>query len=267
MAQTRTRPGDPRAPLRLVPPAAPRAVAAFFDLDRTLVPGSSLFPLVWEMRRRGCLTWRDVARLGFDQARYRAVGEGNAESLERVREVSLRAIRGWPRDWLLELARGVVQNALLPRAYPQGVLIAHAHRWSGREVYLVTSAPEDYALLLADALGMDGALGTRAEVAGGRFTGRLVGPINRGPEKARRIAALAANRGIDLDESFAYGDSISDLPMLELVGNPLAVNADRRLRAVARERGWQVLEFRRGILSLDFAAEVIQGLPFGAGAP
>jgi HAD superfamily hydrolase (TIGR01490 family) len=233
-----------RGALRLVEPQPRIAEAAFFDLDRTLVPGSSLFPLAREMRRRGVLTVRRVARLGVDQVRFRLRGEDDVAVVERVRESALASIRGLEHEWVLEVARGVVSSWLLPRVYPQAAFLAHAHRWTGRAVYLVTSAPEDYAALLAEALGMDGALGTRAEVVDGRYTGGLLGAVNRGVHKAARIRLLAAERGIDLSRSYAYGDSASDLPMLRLVGHPVAVNPDRSLADVAARSGWQMLEFR-----------------------
>jgi len=242
MVETR-RPPDPS--LHLVPPSLPPLVAAFFDLDRTLVPGSSLFPLALELRRRRCMTSRRLVRLAFDQVIFGIRGEGN-RSVSHVRDASLGAIRGWPRDWLLEVGRGVVEASVVPRVYPQGAFLVEGHRWAGREVYLATSAPEDYAMLISEALRMDGALGTRAEVARGLYTGKLLGPLNRAESKAERIAAYAAHRGIDLGRSFAYSDGISDVPMLEMVGNPIAVNPDRRLRELATRRGWPVLEFRRG---------------------
>jgi HAD superfamily hydrolase (TIGR01490 family) len=250
-----------RPSLQLAPSSPPLLEAAFFDLDRTLAPGSSLFPLALEMRRRRCMTSRQLAGLACDQLIFRIRGEGN-RSVSRVRDASLGGIRGWPRDWLLEIGRGVVQASLLPRMYPQGAFLVQAHRWAGREVYLATSAPEDYAMLLAEALRMDGALGTRAEVERGRYTGRLLGPLNRAEHKAERIAAHVAHRGITLERSFAYSDSISDLSMLELVGYPVAVNPDRRLREHAARRGWRILEFRPGAgrHRTTSAAEVAAGI-------
>jgi phosphoserine phosphatase len=118
------------------------------------------------------------------------------------------------------------------------------HKRAGRAVYICSSSPEDYLALLAAELGIDGVIGTRAETVGDRYTGELDGPMAHGAEKARRVAELASLRGIDLSRSFAYSDSINDLPLLELVGNPVAMNPDRRLAHVARKRGWQVQDFR-----------------------
>jgi phosphoserine phosphatase len=138
----------------------------------------------------------------------------------------------------------VAHEELLPRLYPQVVELIARHKKAGREVYICSSSPEDYIALLAQALDMDGVVGTRAETVDGRYTGRLEGPMAHGPEKARRVAELAARRGIDLDRSYAYSDSINDLPLLEMVGYPVAMNPDRKLAGVARRRGWVVQDFR-----------------------
>src|SRR6266567_2077028 len=199
---------------------APRE-AAFFDLDKTLLPGSSLFPLAREMYRRKVFTARDIARMAADQFAFRAVGTEGEGRTSRARDASLEAIRGRPRDEVVEMGRSVAEEELLPRLYPQGVDLLGRHKRAGREVYICSSSPEDYLAILAEELGLDGVIGTRAEVVDGRYTGALAGPMVHGPEKAARVEKLAAERGIDLTRSFAYSDSVNDLPMLELVGNPV----------------------------------------------
>jgi HAD superfamily hydrolase (TIGR01490 family) len=218
--------------------------AAFFDLDKTLLPGSSLFPLAREMYRQGYFDMRDIARLAVDQLRFRAVGAEAEAPMERARAASLEAIRGRGRDEVIEVGRAVAREELVPRVYPQAVELISRHKRAGREVYIASSSPEDYIALLADALGADGVVGTKAEVVGGRYTGELDGPMVHGPEKAARVKELAAERNLDLSRSFAYSDSINDLPLLELVGNPVAMNPDRRLAVVARRRGYHVLDYR-----------------------
>lgn len=218
--------------------------AAFFDLDKTLLPGSSLFPLAREMYRQRYFTVRDLLRMGTDQIRYRALGTEAEGPMERARAASLGAIAGRSRDEVIEFGRSVAREELLPRLYPQAVELLSRHKLAGREVYIASSSPEDYIALLAEQLGMDGVIGTRAECVDGRYTGELDGPMVHGPEKARRVRELAERRGIDLARSHAYSDSVNDVPMLELVGNPVAMNPDRRLAVVARRRGWQILDYR-----------------------
>ncbi len=138
-----------------------------------------------------------------------------------------------------------MRRELNPRFYPQALELVARHKRLGREVFACSSAPQDLLLLLADDVGFDGVIGTMAEVdAHGVYTGRLQGGLCHGEEKARRVAELAGERGIDLEASYAYSDSVNDLPLLELVGNPVATNPDRHLFAVARQKGWPMLDFR-----------------------
>jgi HAD superfamily hydrolase (TIGR01490 family) len=218
--------------------------AAFFDLDKTLLPGAALFPLAREMYRQKFFTLRDIGRLAGDQIAFRVMGTEGEGRMTRARDASLEAIRGRLRDDVIGVGRAVAHEELLPRLYPQAVELISRHKMAGREVYICSSSPEDYLALLAHELEAQGVVGTRAEFVDGRYTGRLEGEMCHGEEKARRVAELAQGRGIDLTRSYAYSDSINDLPFLELVGNPVAMNPDRSLRALARRRGWQVLDYR-----------------------
>jgi HAD superfamily hydrolase (TIGR01490 family) len=218
--------------------------AAFFDLDKTLLPGSSLFPLAREMYRQRYFGLRDIARLATDQIRYRLVGSEAEGPMERARAASLEAIRGRLREEVVAVGRAVAREELVPRLYPQAVELLSRHKQAGREVYIASSSPEDYIALLAEELGIDGVIGTRAESINDRYTGELDGPMVHGAEKAARVSEFASKRDIDLARSFAYSDSINDQPLLELVGHPVAMNPDRRQASVARKRGWQTLDFR-----------------------
>ena len=218
--------------------------AAFFDLDKTLLPGSSLFPLAREMYRQRYFTLSDIARLTLDQLQFRAIGSEAEGPRDRARKASLEVIQGRRRDEVLAFGRSVAQKELVPRLYPQAVELMSRHKRAGRQVFIASSSPEDYLALLAEMLGIDGVIGTRAEVVDGRYTGELDGPMAHGPQKAARVAALSMERGIDLPRSYAYSDSVNDLPLLELVGNPVAMNPDRQLLHIARRRGWQIIDLR-----------------------
>jgi len=218
--------------------------AAFFDLDKTLLPGSSLFPLAREMYRQRYFDMRDIGRLALDQIRFRVIGSKAEGPMERARAASVEAIKGRRREDVIEVGLAVAREELVPRLYPQAVELMQRHKRAGREVYIASSSPEDYIRLLAEELGVDGVVGTKAESVDGRYTGELDGPMVHGPEKATRVKELAAQRGIDLARSFAYSDSVNDLPLLELVGNPVAMNPDRRLALIARKRGYHILDFR-----------------------
>jgi HAD superfamily hydrolase (TIGR01490 family) len=218
--------------------------AAFFDLDKTLLPGAALFPVAREMYRRKFFTMGDIARLAMDQIAFRVLGEEDESRMNRAKDASLEAIRGQRQEDVTQLGRAVAHEELIPRLYPQAVELISRHKRAGREVFICSSSPQDFLEILAEALSTDGVLGTRAELEDGRYTGRLDGLMCHGREKARRVTELAEQRGIDLARSYAYSDSVNDLPMLELVGNPVAMNPDRDLRAVARDKGWQILDFR-----------------------
>ena len=221
-------------------------VAAFFDVDKTLLPGSSLFPLAVAMHRSGHLRRLDLVRLGLDQARYRLGRREHASAIGRVRSASLEAIAGHSRRDLLAVGRAVVRDTLRPRLYPEAVSRIESHRRWGHLVFLASSSPEDFVSMIGDELGTDGVVGTRAEVSeDGIYTGRLEGGLAHGAEKARRVRELADDMGISLTRAVAYSDSVNDLPLLLSVGHPIAVNPDRELARVARTRGWRMLRFSR----------------------
>jgi HAD superfamily hydrolase (TIGR01490 family) len=218
--------------------------AAFFDLDKTLLPGSSLFPLAREAYRQRLFTLRDLGRMARDQARFQLFGAEMDKPSERAQGQTLEVVRGRTREEVIDFGRGVAREELLPRLYPQAVDLLARHKRAGHLVYIASAAPEDYVRILADELGLDGVIGSRGKISNGIYTGEMDGPLVHGPEKARRVATLAWQQGIDLATSWAYSDSVNDLPMLELVGNPVALNPDRQLLRVARQRGWITLDFR-----------------------
>src|SRR5919201_2424406 len=222
----------------------PTMDAAIFDLDNRLLPGSSMFPLAREMYRQKYFGLRDIGRMAADQLRYRLIGAEARGPMDRARQATLEVIRGRAREEVIAFGRSVAREEILPRLYPQAVDLLARHKRGGRAVFIASSSPQDYLELLAEELGIDGVIGTRAEVIDGFYTGNLDGPVIHGPEKAARVREVALARGIDLDRSFGYSDSINDLPLLELVGHPVAMNPDRKLAQIARRGGWQILDFR-----------------------
>jgi HAD superfamily hydrolase (TIGR01490 family) len=218
--------------------------AAFFDLDKTLMAGSSGMQFARVAGQHGIVSRRQLAGWGFEHLRYRLRGTTD----ERTGEV-LRAAR--------ELIRGVeaktvdrmepeVMAAILPRVFPEMLAEVHAHQDAGRPAFIVSAAGNGVVESLARVLGMEGGIGTRYEVdPEGNFTGRFEGPFVYGPGKVEAMQAFADAHEIDLDASYAYSDSLSDLPMLRAVGNPVAVNPDPPLAELAREEGWQTMRFER----------------------
>ena len=216
--------------------------AAFFDLDRTLMAGSSAYHFGRAMYKAGQMTRRQIARDAVDQVRFRLRGATDAAVnvlLDRV----LEAIKGQRVVDLRRLTPDVLAG-ILPRVYPQMLAVVREHQDAGRPAYIATAASQPAAEILAQALAMDGAIGTRWETEDGIYTGRLEGPFAYGEGKAAALREFADANGIDLSASWAYTDAASDLPMLEAVGHPVAVNPDKELRRLAEERGWETRDFR-----------------------
>jgi HAD superfamily hydrolase (TIGR01490 family) len=246
--------------------AAEGSPAAFFDLDRTLMEGSSAFQFGRAAYKAGLLSRRQLIADGWANLMFRLRGASDESSHELRRRISqsLEGIR--VRD--MERLGADVLAGVLPRLYPQVLAIAHQHQDDGRRVYIVTAASQELAGMLAGVLALDGAIGSQfSEVVDGVYTGRPTGLFVYGREKAVAIERLAEREGLDLERSYAYSDSASDLPMLQVVGHPVAVNPDSALAAAAREQGWEVLRFdrlnRRVKAAIGLAGAAVAG---GAGS-
>jgi HAD superfamily hydrolase (TIGR01490 family) len=219
--------------------------AAFFDVDKTLLPGSSLYLFARGLYRRGFYDLRDIAAFAFGLLVFRLTGAEGRRGMEAAREQALAFIEGKRRDDLTQIGHDIVVEVIGPRIYPGMRRVIDDHHARGDRTYLVTAAPRELAEGIATYLGMDGALGTEAELVDGTYTGRLLGPVLHGPAKLDAVVRLANEQGFDLRTSSAYSDSVNDRPLLEGVGRPVAVNPDRYLRDLAAERGWPVQDFRR----------------------
>ncbi len=222
---------------------APTKVAAFFDVDNTLVRGASAFHLAVGLYRRGFFGARDILLFGVHQARYRVFGE-NRHQIDELRSRALSIMRGHSVAEVTAIAEDVYDEVLCLRLYEGTQRLLREHVAAGHDVWLVTATPVEIGELLARRLGCTGALGTIAEHRDGLYTGRLVGDLLHGRAKAEAVRVLAEREGIDLAQSSAYGDSTNDVPILSEVGQPCAINPDRRLRRHAARCGWPMLEFR-----------------------
>jgi HAD superfamily hydrolase (TIGR01490 family) len=219
------------------------AAAVFFDLDRTLIAGSSAFQFARAAYKAGIMSRRQLARDAVENLRFRLQGSTDAstDALKRRIGEALQGVR--VRD-MQRLAPAVLAG-VLPRLYPQMLEIAYRHQDEGRPIFICTAASQEMADLMALVLTFDGAVGSVSEVVDGQYTGREGGPFTYREGKAQAIRELAEREGIDLSASYAYSDSESDLPMLRLVGHPVVVNPDSELRRVAAEEGWEVIHLDR----------------------
>jgi HAD superfamily hydrolase (TIGR01490 family) len=241
--------------------------AAFFDLDKTLIPGSSLFLLARGLYERDMFRVRDLVRFGWGQAMFRLRGE-QRRGMDMSRQSTLDFVTGRSQQELFDWGREIVEERILPLVYEDIVEVIRGHTQRGDQTYLVTAAPIELARTIAEALDMTGAVATTSEVdEHGYYTGRLVGPVVHGTEKAKAVAEMAAEVGIELAECAAYSDSINDLPLLESVGYPHAVNPEHELRRIATSRGWPIHELRtrRRALLVGIPAGIGGAALFGAG--
>jgi HAD superfamily hydrolase (TIGR01490 family) len=217
--------------------------AAFFDLDKTLMAGSSGIHFARAAFESGMISRRRLARDVFENLRFRLRGSTDERADDVRRRVGQMIAGVRVRD--LERLTPRVLSGVLPRLYPQMLERAYAHQDAGLPVYILTAASQEMADLLALVLAFDGGIGSRSEVIDGRYTGRPAGPFNYREGKVASMREVAAREGLDLDASYAYSDSESDLPMLRAVGRALVVNPDPVLRRVALQEGWEVIELDR----------------------
>ena len=224
-------------------PNGHRRAAAFFDLDKTLMAGSSGIFFARAAYETGMISRGRLARDAYENLRFRLRGSTDQRADDVRRRVG-RMIAGVHVRDLQRLSPRVLAG-VLPRLYPQMLARAYAHQDAGVPVYILTAASQEMADLLAHVLAFDGGLGSRSEIVDGRYTGRPAGPFNYREGKVISMRELAEREGIDLAASYAYSDSESDLPMLRVVGHPVVVNPDSHLRRIAAEEGWEILRLDR----------------------
>jgi HAD superfamily hydrolase (TIGR01490 family) len=237
--------------------AAAGRSAAFFDLDNTLIQGASLFHLARGLAAHRFLTTRQIARFGWSQLAFRMRGERDG-TVENTRSRALSFARGHTVAEMSLICQEIFDDYLATRIWPGTRALAQGHLGVGQPVWLVTAAPWELARVVADRLGLTGALGTTAEAVDGVYTGEIRGEVLHGPAKGAAVRELAEREGYRLAHCHAYSDSANDLPMLTTVGYPCAVNPDTRLRRHAGRNDWPVVDFRAG-------SRLLRGAPPGAG--
>jgi HAD superfamily hydrolase (TIGR01490 family) len=239
--------------------------AAFFDLDKTVIAKASMMAFGREFYREGLIGRRSLAKGVWTQLVYVRLGAGEA-TLTRIRTSVLELTAGWEQDRVRSIVTRTLQAVLDPIIYAEALEAIEAHRAAGRLVVIVSAAPEEIVEPLARYLGVDAAIGSRAEVdAQGRYTGRMA-RYAYGSSKVELMEELAAERSVDLAGSWAYSDSVTDLPMLEAVGHPVVVNPDRALERIAAARDWPVRRFSR-MVDRPVPGLDAPGRPFGEAAP
>ncbi len=239
--------------------------AAFFDLDKTLMAGSSAMVFARVASRHGIVARRQLAGWGWDHLRYRMRGATD-EQTNSVLEVARDSFADVTEKEIARMGPEVLAG-ILPRVYPQMLQEVHNHQDEGRATFIVSAAGDDMVAALARVLGMDGGIGTRWAVGpDGVYTGEIDGDFVYGEGKVKAMEAYAAEHDIDLDASYSYSDSASDLPMLRAVGNAVVVNPDPALLAVAKAEGWRVMRFEKLGRRMAIAGATVLAAGLGAGA-
>ncbi len=219
------------------------ATAAFFDLDKTIISRSSALAFAPAFYRHGLITRSQVLRGACAQLSFRLGGAGH-NKMERIRDRVSAACCGWPADKVSEIVASDLTKIIGPCVYAEARSLLARHRDDGHDVVIVSTSGLEIVGPIGSMLGASDVIATRMGVADGRYTG-TVEFYAYGQAKADQVGELAAQRGYRLTECYAYSDSVTDLPLLELVGKPHVVNPDRALRKVARLRGWPELTFSR----------------------
>jgi len=253
------------AEVEQLPPEPDPTAGAFFDVDNTLMRGASIYHFARGLAARKMFGARDLARMTWGQLYFRLRGAENSDHIDAARQAALAFVAGHSVEDIVSLGEEIYDDTMAARIWEGTRELTQRHLRAGQRVWLVTATPVELASILSRRLGLTGALGTVAETVDGVYTGRLVGGLLHGEAKAAAIRALAVREGLDLARCSAYSDSVNDMPMLTLVGQPHAVNPDLGLRAEARNRGWPVHDFRSGRKATMIALPVAAGAGAVAG--
>jgi HAD superfamily hydrolase (TIGR01490 family) len=217
------------------------STAAFFDLDKTIISRSSTLAFGPSFYRHGLLSRTDMMRGALAQLRYQLSGADHRR-MEKARAHLSQACRGWPADRVAEIVARHLPDLIVPYVYAEARALLGEHRGAGQDVIIVSTSGQEVVAPIAALLGAVSVIATRMRIANGHYTGEMEF-YAYGEAKAAQVSELAAERGYSLPDCYAYSDSVTDLPLLEIVGHPRAVNPDRALRRVAMARGWPVLSF------------------------
>jgi len=219
--------------------------AAFFDLDKTLLAKSSTLAYAKPLYQSGMLNRRDVMKSAYGQFVYLVAG-ANDSQMDQMRAYMSELVKGWDVDNVKAIVSEALDNVIQPIVYSEALKLFDEHHQAGRDVIVISSSGTEVIEPICEMLGADKAIGTQVAIEDGKYTGEILF-YAYGEGKAEAIRALAEDEGYDLSQCFAYSDSITDLPMLDAVGHPVATNPDKELRELAKERVWPVLDFRKPV--------------------
>ncbi|MDY3128313.1 MAG: HAD family hydrolase [Corynebacterium sp.] len=240
-------------------------VAAFFDLDKTIIATSSAFAFGKEFLNNGLITPADAFHMTLAKASYMMAGQ-SSEQMDATRDQLAAMVSGWSVDDVESIAAETMHSVVTPAIYAEARELIKFHQAAGHQVVIISASEATLVRLIAAELGVEHVMATELEIIDGHFTGNIVRYL-KGAAKAEAIAEICAEYSLDLSQSFAYSDSATDIPMLEMVGNPVAVNPDRAMKKKALEAGWDIRSFRQPVplFTLPGAKEVGIGASVVAG--
>ncbi|GAB3944489.1 HAD family hydrolase [Corynebacterium tapiri] len=223
---------------------SPRPTAAFFDLDKTIIATSSALAFGREFMHNGLVTRAEAMHFSLVKASYLVSGQ-TSEQMDTTRDQLTALVAGWDVDEVQRITTEAMHSVVTPVIYAEARDLIRQHREAGRDVVIVSASVTHLVHPIAAELGIapEDVIASELEVEQGRFTGEVLAYL-KGPAKAEAMRAMAERRGYDMAGSYAYSDSATDVPMLEQVGNPVAVNPDRALKKAALERGWTIRSFK-----------------------
>jgi HAD superfamily hydrolase (TIGR01490 family) len=250
-------------------PRATGRPAAFFDLDKTIIAKSSTLAFSRPFQAGGLISRRAVLRSAYAQFVY-LVGGADHDQMEKMREFLSELCAGWDVQTVRDIVAETLHTIVDPLVFDEAVSLMEEHRLAGRDVVIVSASGAEVVEPIGEMLGADGVIATRMEIVDGKYTGQI-DHYAYGENKATAIKELAREKGYDLSRSYAYSDSVTDVHMLEAVGNPYAVNPDKELRRTATQRGWPVLVFTRPValrsrMRLPQSKPALAGLALGTAA-
>lgn len=236
---------DEQPPVRRRVRATTGRPAAFFDLDKTIIAKSSTLAFSREFYAGGLINRRSVLRSAYAQFVF-LVGGADHDQMEKMRQFLSQMCTGWPVQSVREIVADTLHNIVDPLVYDEAVGLIEEHHLAGRDVIIVSASGTEVVEPIGEMLGADAVIATRLEVVDGKYTGQIDHYVYA-ENKALAMRDFAESHGIDLAASYAYSDSITDLPMLEAVGHPFVVNPDKELRKRATGNGWPVLVFSKPV--------------------
>ena len=242
-----------------------RPTAAFFDLDKTIIATSSAYAFGKEFLSNGLITRQDAFEISLAKASYMLTGHTSAE-MDSTRDSLAQMVRGWSVDEIRRITTETMHHVVTPAIYAEARDLIRQHQREGREIIIISASASILVEPIARELGVDTVVATELEAIDGKLTGTITRYL-KGGAKAEAVAEFAASHGYDLARSYAYSDSATDIPMLEMVGHPVAVNPDRTLRKHALVNGWEVRTFKNPVplIQMPNAREVGIGAGVVAG--